>query len=233
MSDYRGLFDAQPPRAQAAAPEAARPDPRALFDRMPGAPGAADARPPAAPASIATPTGLQRRYDELLRQNEGLAHRVIDLAQSLKLGETRLDQQFRQAQRQAQELQQLMRPRWRLPWGQPAADKTRGHQLIDQLQGFLRSEMKPDVFISKDMDELQRQTGYLERLSATLQTDAGALLPPDAELRQRIGTQAHILAMQAASSRQLIEQLQRQLQDIEDWRANFLSLLVIDIQQRL
>ncbi|AXE28600.1 hypothetical protein DK842_00855 [Chromobacterium phragmitis] len=222
MSDYRDLFGPSRPRA------------RDLF----GAPASQAPSGPArgracAPASIATPAGLASRHGELQRQHESMTHRVIDLTQSLKLREAKLNQMFGQAKRQADELQQCMRPKRLLSWLRPDADKTRAHQLVDELQAFMRSEWKPDMFLVQDMNELLDQTGYLERLSLALRNDAETLLPAENELLQDILTQCHVLSLQAASSRQLTDQLRRQLRDMDDWRTHFLSLLVVDIQQRL
>lgn len=187
----------------------------------------------AAPESIATHEGVGLRYAELVRENEVLMHRVIDLTQSVKHRENQLSKLLNAARQQADELQAVINPKRSLLGKKPSVDKTRAHALIDVLQGFMRSELKPDVFFQNDMEELRRQTDYLDRLAAVLKTDAQTVLLPNDELLERISTQSHILSLQANSTRRLIEQLEQQLQDIEDWRANFLSLLVVDIQQRL
>ncbi|SFZ74719.1 hypothetical protein [Chitinimonas taiwanensis] len=187
----------------------------------------------AAPESIATREGVDLRYAELVRENEVLMHRVIDLTQSVKHRENQLSKLLNAARQQADELQAIINPKRSLLGKKPAVDKARAHALIDELQGFMRSELKPDVFFQNDMEELRRQTDYLDRLAAVLKADAQTVLLPNDELLERISTQSHILSLQANSTRRLIEQLERQLQDIEDWRANFLSLLVVDIQQRL
>ncbi len=259
MSDYRDLFgkpDDKPQMrdlfgAQPAAPNNVVPvptqAPAAVKDLFAGVPALVPTpqvdlgmnlpstnsitTPP--PTSIATPEGVNLRYAELVRENEVLMHRVIDLTQSVKHRENQLSNLLNNAKRQADELQAVINPKRSLLGRKPAVDKARAHALVDELQGFMRSELKTDVFLQNDMDELLRQTDYLDRLARVLKTDGQAVLDSNDDLLARILTQSQILSLQAVSTRQLIEQLERQLRDIDDWRANFLSLLVVDIQQRL
>jgi hypothetical protein len=235
MPDYRQLFDSTPPQE---APQAEPPVWRDLFGTPAAPPGLAEATPSPTPQllSIASREGVQYRYNELAREHEGLMHRVLDLSQTLKQREHQLGQQFEQVRQQCTEVQVLLSPR-RSFLGKTRAisndEKTRAHALIDQLQAFLASDLRPNLFMQNEMQELQAQTAYLERLSAVLQADGQSVLSNQDELRQRIETQTHILRLQAKSTQQLIAQLNTQLDTIEQWRSQTLALLVIEIQHKL
>ncbi|AMC36203.1 hypothetical protein [Janthinobacterium sp. B9-8] len=244
MSGYRDLFGAPsaPMRdlfgEQQVAPPAA-PVAEALTDLFAGqtsatVPAKADLNPaPAAPTTIASTEGVNLRYAELTQASEQLMHRVIDLTQSVKSRENLLNTIFTEAKRQADDLQATINPKRSILFRKTTIDKAQAHALIDQLQLFMRQELKPDLFLQNDIDELLRQTDYLDRLAHVLKTDALLVLAPQDQLLNRILTQAQILALQAASTRQLTAQLGEQLHDIENWRTHFLSLLVVNIQQKL
>jgi uncharacterized protein YoxC len=185
------------------------------------------------PKTIASTEGINLRYAELIQASEQLMHRVIDLTQSVKGRENLLNTIFTEAKRQADALQNIINPKRSLLFKKKTIDKAQAHTLIDQLQLFMRQELKPDLFLQNDIDELLRQTDYLDRLADVLKTDGLLVLAPQDQLLNRILTQAQILALQAASTRQLTAQLTEQLQDIENWRTHFLSLLVVSIQQKL
>ncbi|STR44679.1 hypothetical protein [Iodobacter fluviatilis] len=244
MSGYRDLFGAPaaPMRDLFGEPKAPQTAPASenLADLFAGqTPPAkpdeikADKALSTAPKTIASTEGVNLRYAELIKASEQLMHRVIDLTQSVKSRENLLNTLFTEAKRQADDLQAAISPKRSLLFGKKAPDKAHAHALIDQLQLFMRQELKPDLFLQNDIDELLRQTDYLDRLADVLKKDALLVLAAEDQLLSRILTQAHILSLQAASTRQLTAQLDEQLLDIENWRGHFLSLLVVDIQQKL
>ncbi|AZN37436.1 hypothetical protein [Iodobacter ciconiae] len=244
MPEYRDLFGAPSPNLrdlfgeQAVVPQAA-PVSEAFADLFANQASAAPLAKEAAPDTSATPKiiasteGVNLRYAELIQASKQLMHHVIDLTQSVKSRENLLNNMFTEAKRQADVLQVAINPKRNILFRKTTIDKPQAHALIDQLQLFMRQELKPDLFLQNDIDELLRQTDYLDRLAGVLKADALLVLDPQDQLLNRILTQAQILALQAASTRQLTAQLDEQLLDIENWHTHFLSLLVVDIQQKL